>query len=183
MCEDIVHVDPLSPSSSYSEQSHLPKSRVKRDAAATSKTEHVTEVFASTKPYPLWWSEMEEHKVFRKHKSMGDAVLERNVCFVDTPGYGREPSAMELVLQYLEEQLSKTLSPGCMTERDLAGMLSGDGGTQVDLVLYILSQGNLCMLGCFTRSVLMNVGRRHKAYGFGFLTSSSSFYQRCAVDC
>lgn len=140
MCEDIVHVDPLSPSSSYSEQSFPPKSRVKRDAVATSKTEHVTEVFASTKPYPLWWSEIEEHKIFRKYKSMGDAVLERNVCFVDTPGHGGESSAMELVLQYLEEQLSKTLSSACMAERDLVSMLSGDGGTQVDLVLYLVSQ-------------------------------------------
>ena len=49
---------------------------------------HISEIFASTKPYPDWWNELDEYQVTRRRKSFGDGVLERNICFVDTPGYG-----------------------------------------------------------------------------------------------
>ena len=174
----------MSPSSSHAERSPAPKIRVKRDTAATGTTQHITEVFASTKPYPSWWSEIEEHRVFRKHKSMGDAVLERNVCFVDTPGFSRETSATELVLQYIEDQLSKTFSSTSMTERDIVSMLSGYGGTQVDLVLYMISQGILCIHQYFSgSSILIDFGFRHQVRGSRFLASPISVYQRRTIDC
>lgn len=55
-------------------------------------TSKITEVFASTKAYPAWWSDLEESRILRRRKSMGDSVLERNLCFVDTPGYGNKTS-------------------------------------------------------------------------------------------
>ena len=75
---------------------------------------------------------------------MGDTVLERNLCFVDTPGYSRGMSKMEgieSVLQYIETQLRRTFSPPAEGESDVVGLLSGSGGSQVDVVFYLISQG------------------------------------------
>jgi hypothetical protein len=55
-------------------------------------TSQITEIYASTRAYPAWWSDLEESKILRRRKSMGDSVLERNLCFVDTPGYGNKNS-------------------------------------------------------------------------------------------
>lgn len=95
ICEDIVHVDPV--------LAEVPAGKTGRTTSVTSsfytlssraeseRTKKITEVYASTKPYPHWWSEHEHSKVLRKRKSgtsATEAVLERNICFVDTPGYG-----------------------------------------------------------------------------------------------
>lgn len=90
-CEDIVHVDELSTSPLSVSQTK----RTKRTA-----TPHITEVYASTRSYPTWWSEADDGKVLRRRKSMGDSVLERNLCFVDTPGYGNGASVSELMDLY-----------------------------------------------------------------------------------
>jgi hypothetical protein len=55
-------------------------------------TSQITEVYASTRAYPAWWSDLEESRILRRRKSLGDSVLERNLCFVDTPGYGNKTS-------------------------------------------------------------------------------------------
>lgn len=106
-------------------------------------TQLIAEVFASTKPYPSWWSDVEETKVLRRRKSSGDSVLERNLCFVDTPGYGTGMSKLETidsVIDYAEEQLKRSFSPST-GDGDIVGLMSGDGGSQVDVVLYLTSQG------------------------------------------
>lgn len=75
---------------------------------------------------------------------MGDTVLERNLCFVDTPGYSRGMSmveGIENVMQYIECQLAKTFSFASSTEGEIVSMMGGDGGAQVDLVLYMISKG------------------------------------------
>ena len=75
---------------------------------------------------------------------MGDSVLERNLCFVDTPGYSQGLSiteGMNTVLSYIEQQLVKPFSANGATEGELIGMLSGSGGTQVDVVLYLIAKG------------------------------------------
>ena len=80
---------------------------------------------------------------------MGDTVLERNLCFVDTPGYNNGISKMETiqsVLQYIEVQLSKPFSALTASEGDIAGLLSGSGGTQVDVVFYLIAQGTRASL-------------------------------------
>lgn len=74
---------------------------------------------------------------------MGDTVLERNLCFVDTPGYSHGVSAsqsVESVVHYIESQLSKLFSLANEHEGELLSMLSGHGGTQVDVVFYMILQ-------------------------------------------
>lgn len=83
--EDIVHVDP---SISMTPNSSATSSQYGSKEGAMESTKNLTEVFGSTKPYPTWWSDFEDSRVLRRRKSMGETVLERNVCFVDTPGYG-----------------------------------------------------------------------------------------------
>ena len=101
-CEHVVHVDPITPSallgaSAMSGSAHTAVSgspgggrRGRKQSArvSLSGTSQITEIYASTKPYPEWWSEGDDFGVLRRRKSLGDAVLDRNVCFVDTPGYG-----------------------------------------------------------------------------------------------
>lgn len=101
-CEHIVHVDPITPSallgaSAMSGSAHTAVSgspsggrRGRKQSARGSLagTSQITEIYASTKPYPEWWSEGDDFGVLRRRKSLGDAVLDRNICFVDTPGYG-----------------------------------------------------------------------------------------------
>lgn len=96
-----------------------------------------TEIHASTKPYPAWWSDVDESKILRRRKSMGDAVLERNVCFVEV-GSSDKGAAM---LRYLEQQLDRAVVAPTSSSNDFVGMLSGRGGVQVDVVLYLVSSG------------------------------------------
>ena len=73
---------------------------------------------------------------------MEDVVLERNLCFVDTPGYSSGMSKMETiesVLQYIEGQLERSFSSS--GEGDAVRLLSGNGGLQVDVVFYMVSRG------------------------------------------
>ena len=79
-------------------------------------------------------------------KNIGDAILERNICFVDTQGYSNSISrieTMQSVLRYIEAQLTKPFAAPTSTEGDIIELLSGHGGSQVDVVFYLLSQGIL----------------------------------------
>ncbi|ETN43626.1 uncharacterized protein HMPREF1541_02785 [Cyphellophora europaea CBS 101466] len=120
VCEDIVHVDPLSATNAPS--SSLP-----------------VETYASTRAYPSWWSDLDESRILRRRKSMGDSVLERNLCFVDTPSSRK----LEHIIHYAERQLSKALDAATTGQHDFAAMLSGRGGSQVDVILYLVSQDHL----------------------------------------
>lgn len=141
LCEDIVHVDPLSPSNSLS-QSSASKAKSRKKKVGASGTLHITETHASTKSYPPWWSDIEESRVLRRRKSSTtDAVLERNLCFVDTPGYSIDASKAEdigRVTDYVEGLLYQTTSVTSMDDSDLFGVVSGSGGIAVDVVLYLL---------------------------------------------
>lgn len=75
-----------------------------------------------------------------------DAVLERNICFVDTPGYDRsslEKEDMSLVVDYVESLLYQTASMASMEESDVLGIVSGRGGFLVDAVIYLLPPSKL----------------------------------------
>ena len=112
-------------------------------------TDQITEVYASTRPYPSWWTEIEESKMLRRRKSMGDTVLERNLCFVDTPGYSQARSTMEgieSVVDYVETQINKVSSVANASYGELVNLLSGRGGTQVDLVFYMICKGKFRFL-------------------------------------
>ena len=143
-CEDIVHVDPLSPNPPSIDQ--LPSRKINGKLGSTNlkSTNRITEVYASTKPYPTWWSDIDETKILRRRKSIGDTVLERNLCFVDTPGYSHGMSRMESIdsiLQYIETQFTKPFADATGNQGDFVSLLSGSGGSQVDVVLYMIAQG------------------------------------------
>ena len=102
-CEDIVHVDPaaveISARNGARTTSITSSYYTLSSRAEGESTRGITEVYASTKPYPHWWSEHEDSKVLRRRKSSTAAtetVLERNICFVDTPGYGSGTSVCTL---------------------------------------------------------------------------------------
>lgn len=140
ICEDIVHVDPLSPSQSYS-HTRPPKSKSRTPRVEHACSNRVTETYASTKPYPHWWTDAEESRVSRRRKSSMDTVLERNICFVDTPGYSQgstEKDDMSMVVDYVESLLYQTSSVTTLEDNDALGVVSGSGGVLVDVVIYLL---------------------------------------------
>ncbi|MCJ1400422.1 hypothetical protein MMC11_003627 [Xylographa trunciseda] len=143
VCEDIVHVDPLSSNPPSLESLSSRKIKTSSKTVHFSATNQILEIYASTKAYPPWWSDFEDSKILRKRKGGGDTVLERNVCFVDTPGYDSGTSvleSMDSVLQYIEAQMAKNTSFSSMSDIDLLSMLGGGGGFQVDVVLYLFTK-------------------------------------------
>lgn len=143
LCEDIVHVDSLTPSSSLPQPSSPPPaSKSRKRKIENMGTTRITEISASTKAYPHWWNDLEESRV-RRRKSSIDSVLERNLSFVDTPGYSTA-SALEdqnLVVNYVESLLHQNISVASMEDSDLLGFVGGNGGVQVDVIFYLLSPG------------------------------------------
>ena len=71
---------------------------------------------------------------------MGDTVLERNLCFVDTPGISTKEN-MDSILTYIDAQATKTLDFNRMDNGDLVSLVAGHGGSQVDVVFYLFSKG------------------------------------------
>ncbi|KAK7538749.1 uncharacterized protein J3D65DRAFT_343483 [Phyllosticta citribraziliensis] len=140
-CEDIVHVDPLTTTPPIIQAPDPSKLKSRRKRQRGEGTAHIVEVYASTRAYPPWWSDLEESRVLRRRKSMGDTVLERNLCFVDTPGFDAPKTSqvqMDNVVQYVESLLHKNASITSMSDGDLLGILSGNGGFQIDVVFYLL---------------------------------------------
>lgn len=169
-----MHVDPFFPSSSSTERPST--RRGKGENSAAKGTDCISEVYASTRAYPSWWADFEEHRLFRRRKGLDDTVLERNLCFIDTPGYSRrtsETEGMGLILQYIESQLAKTFSFGGMTESELVNMLAGDGGTQVDLVLYLMHRS--MSPSCTIHELLLTLLQGPNASELEFLGSLSAF--------
>jgi len=83
-------------SSSSSSSSFLKPSPSRRATLETNiipPTENILEIRASTRAYPTWWKVETERDTknarppLARRESVGE-VLERNICFVDTPGYG-----------------------------------------------------------------------------------------------
>jgi hypothetical protein len=136
-CEDIVHLDPV----------NTPQASTVIQTPATGKksrrSQHVMELQASTKAYPSWWSEMEDGRVLRRRKSMGETVLERNISFIDSPGFDATKAELKIetlpLLNHLESLFRQNASLDGMGKSELLSVLSGAGGTQVDVVLYICS--------------------------------------------
>jgi hypothetical protein len=80
--------------------------------------------------------------VLRRRKSLSETVLERNICFIDSPGFD-SGNALTLerqpLIRYLETLFHKNAAITEMGSSDLLGVLSGAGGVQIDVVLYICS--------------------------------------------
>lgn len=141
VCEDIVHVDPLTPSSSVLQAPPPPKSKLRRRISEQHGTFRITEIHASTKPYPHWWIDTEDSHEIRRRASGTDAVLERNITFVDTPGFcrgGKTRDDMNIVVNYVESLLYQTASLSTMDDNDMLSVVSGTGGVSVDAVIYLL---------------------------------------------
>ena len=147
LTEDIVHVDNF-PVTMLSDQSSSPRPRYdlkRRSSTSLSPREptltehpHISEISASTKPYPTWWSEFDEGKLVPRRKILGDTVLERNVCFVDVSGETDSIVGLDHLSQYISSQLSRILSFDAVSDHDLMNLLGGSGGSQVDLILWLL---------------------------------------------
>ncbi|RYP23722.1 hypothetical protein DL767_008736 [Monosporascus sp. MG133] len=140
-CEHIVHIDPITSLGQPSTRSSKSRNAPTAPRTSSDSTAHISEIFASTKPYPDWWGELDEFRVSQRRKSFGDSILERNICFVDTSGYGNGSSVMETIVrcvEYVESHLDRVSSDN-LSESDMLNMLGGDGGFQVDVVLYLIS--------------------------------------------
>ncbi|KAI9374522.1 hypothetical protein BJX61DRAFT_551236 [Aspergillus egyptiacus] len=152
LCEDIVHVDSFDkPSSSLS---IVPPGRSSRTTSRpTNAPALVREIYASSKPYPAWWSDLEDSRVLRRRKSTGEIVLERNLCFVDTPRSPLNPAAQtDVIIQYMRQQLVRATEALDRSNTDFQNMLAGNGGSQVDAILYFISQDTLSSdLNCISR--------------------------------
>ena len=142
-----MHVDPFPSPTVYPDQTY-PKSKGKQlhtlpkpnvQVPAVPPKVRLSEISASTKPYPQWWSELDEGKLLPRRKSMGDTVLERNLCFVDVSGEEDMEHVVDVSTRYIVQQLSKTLSLSDATENDLVSLMGGTGGSQVDLVFYLVT--------------------------------------------
>ncbi|KAJ5775919.1 uncharacterized protein N7511_000930 [Penicillium nucicola] len=136
-CDDIVHVDTI-PSVTSVERCRPSRPRSRGTLISTS------EIYASTKPYPSWWSDLEDSRVLRRRKSIGEIVLERNICFVDTPATSLSRAGQtDAVVQYLRQQLLRATSALNDTGVDFQNLLAGNGGSQVDAILYLISNDTL----------------------------------------
>jgi len=68
---------------------------------------------------------------------MGDTVLDRNLCFVDSTSH----DLCNIISEYMNFQLQKAVKAPAEANSDFATLLSGGGGSQVDIVFYMLSKG------------------------------------------
>ncbi|KAK4180053.1 hypothetical protein QBC36DRAFT_375445 [Triangularia setosa] len=142
-CESVVHVDPIVTGERAGVARSLPVGGRRGKGKDSGETREITEVWASTKPYPAWWSELAggEGMGGMGKKSLGDEVLDRNVCFVDTMGYGFGSSSMDTitpVTEYIQFHLQR-ISTNSLSDGDVLNMLGGEGGVQVDVVFYMVS--------------------------------------------
>ena len=72
---------------------------------------------------------------------LGDTVLERNVCFVDTPGLNEDHVAEGNCANYIESQLHRKATFSAFHDSEVLNLLGAGGGPQVDVVLYIFGHG------------------------------------------
>jgi GTPase SAR1 family protein len=127
--EDVVHVDylaaPVSVQASFI-----------TEASDINPTPSFTEITASTRPYPSWWTDFETRRMLHRRKSVGEGVLERNLTFIDTPSLEDERSCNR-ILDYVKDLSKRTARMESMADNELINLLSGDGGVQIDAVIYM----------------------------------------------
>ncbi|KAJ5836194.1 hypothetical protein N7447_002220 [Penicillium robsamsonii] len=133
-CDDIVHVDTI-PQTSLGRR--RPSGRSRGTSTAT------TEIYASTKPYPSWWSDLEDSRVLQRRRSIGEIVLERNICFVDTATNLSRTGQTDAIRQYMRQQFFRATNALNGSSVDFQNLLAGNGGSQVDAILYFISNDTL----------------------------------------
>ncbi|KAM0247720.1 hypothetical protein ACHAQJ_009751 [Trichoderma viride] len=112
--EHIVHVDPVT----------------------NQNKGEVSEVYASTRPYPWWRAELDPSAAPRRRSSAMDEMLDRNLCFVDCPPQ-QNSEAAHPAIRYIESQLFPLLNRP-ISDGDLWNLLSNGTEPIVDAVLYLL---------------------------------------------
>ncbi|KAH9825605.1 Septin GTPase family [Teratosphaeria destructans] len=121
--QDVVHVDPPTSSSVY-------------------RYGDCTEAHASTKPLPAWRSENDNRRALARRKSVGEGVLERNLCFIEAPSIDEDDEA-DHVSKYFDDVQQRATRLDQVPDGELIAMLSGDGGVQIDAVLWLLTSTGL----------------------------------------
>lgn len=92
---------------------------------------------------------MEESKILRRRKSNGDVVLERNLCFIDTPGFSatnesdasHTDTEFERIINYIENSLWHADTPAEMSDVERLNLVSGRGSSLIDVILFLFSEG------------------------------------------
>ncbi|CEI68771.1 hypothetical protein FVEN_g8026 [Fusarium venenatum] len=119
-CEHIVHMDPI------------------EDHNAV----HATETYASSRPQPWWRSDSELTVTTRKRLSATGDVLDRNVCFVESPGHQHGTSGPWRDLHYVESHLTSLMNKP-MADLDLFNLVNSGGEPVVDTLLYLIPHSGL----------------------------------------
>lgn len=133
-CEHIVHMDQIMPS--------IPsQSSFATESSHYIPTTMFNEIGASTRPYPSWWTDVDSRHLRHRRLSVGEGVLERNLTFIDTPGLESDEQIQQ-VLNHLKLTLRRTAHMESMSDSELVSMLSGDGGVQLDAVIYLFEPLN-----------------------------------------
>lgn len=111
ICEDIVHTDePV-------------------------LTGLMSTTIASTRPCPEWWTSAGTGRLpalRRRSSILRDTVLDRNITFLEAPCPG------QALLAFCEQMFEVNHNLALASDDIVLGVLSGHGGAQVDLVLYLL---------------------------------------------
>lgn len=113
VCEDVVHVDAINSGS----------------------TLHLQEIGASTKPYPRWRSDVETSQRLRR-ASLSEGVLERNITFIDTIGTN-DGSTTHRIRDHFQRDFDRMSDMQRLSDSEVSDMLGGEGGPQVDVVLFM----------------------------------------------
>ncbi|KAH7145339.1 Septin-domain-containing protein [Fusarium sp. MPI-SDFR-AT-0072] len=119
-CEHIVHMDPIENRSAV----------------------HATETYASSRPHPWWRSDSELTVTTRRRLSTTGDVLDRNVCFVESPGHRRDASGSWRDLHYVESHLTSLMNKP-MADSDLFTLVNSGGEPVVDALLYLIPHSGL----------------------------------------
>lgn len=103
-------------------------------------TTEINDVRASSQPYPAW-----RILSSASREDITEPVMERNLCLIDTPGYGlsaEASDAIDPILQYVEDQFvstNDTLRENIkMSDDDFLGLIAAPQGglTHIDAVIY-----------------------------------------------
>ncbi|KAF4331660.1 hypothetical protein FBEOM_14585 [Fusarium beomiforme] len=119
-CEHIVHMDPIENHSAVL----------------------ATETYASSRPQPWWRSDSELAVTMRRRISTTGDVLDRNVCFVESPGHQRDISGSWRDLHYVESHLTSLMNKP-MADSDLFTLVNSGGEPVVDALLYLIPHSGI----------------------------------------
>ncbi|KAG4257073.1 hypothetical protein FPRO03_04083 [Fusarium proliferatum] len=119
-CKHIVHMDPIENHSAV----------------------HATETYASSRPQPWWRSDSELAVTARRRISTTGDVLDRNVCFVESPGRRPGASGSWRDLHYVESHLASLMNKP-MADSDLFTLVNSGGEPVVDALLYLIPHSGL----------------------------------------